>query len=302
MCETSTVRASVGSGIRRATYSRAHVVAAMLLAGILASFPVRGEEPQVVKAIYNTFSDEEEMAMGRNAAAEVEKKYPILQDVILETYLDQIGQKVAQASRRPQLVYRFKLVDTLAVNAFSLPGGYVYVHRGLLEFAKSEDELVGVLAHEVGHIVAYHSMNDVARRWLVSRVVYEGKKAGWLDDQQIQDALQQYGGALLLFVDRKFSREEENEADLLGLYNTERAGWDPNGLIAFLNRVGQFDKTSDLMQTFLRRHPLPGDRVDMLRAELRQSLPSSGLTKNSFSFKAAKARLGTLPPPPAPSP
>jgi len=286
----------------RATYSRAPVVAVILLAGILASFPVRGEEPKVVKPIYNTFSDEEEMAMGRNAATEVEKKYPILQDVILETYLDHIGQKVAQASRRPQLVYRFKLVDTLAVNAFSLPGGYVYVHRGLLEFAETEDELVGVLAHEVGHIVAYHSMNDVARRWLVSRVMHEGKKAGWLDDQQIQDALQQYGGALLLFVDRKFSREEENEADLLGLYNTERAGWDPNGLIVFLGHVGQFDTTSDLMQIFLRRHPLPGDRVDMLRVELKQRPPSPGLTKDSFLFKAAKARLGMLPPPPAPSP
>jgi predicted Zn-dependent protease len=89
---------------------------------------------------------------------------------------------------------------------------------------------------------------------------------------------------------------------LLGFYNTERAGWDPNGLIAFLSRVSQFDKTSDLMQIFLRRHPLPGDRVDMLRAELKQRPPSAGLTKNSFSFKTAKARLGMLPPPPAPSP
>ena len=277
---------------------RAFAVVGALLAGIFTHLPAGAEESKVVKPIYNTFSDEEETAMGRTAAAEVEKKYPVLQDVILANYLDHLGQKVAQASRRPQLVYRFQIVDTPAVNAFSLPGGYVYVHRGLLEFVESESELVSVLAHEVGHIVASHSMNDVARRWLVERLVYEGKKAGLVNDEQIQKVFEQCGGAVLLFVDRKFSREEENEADLLGLYNTQRAGWDPKGLIAFLGRVGRFDQTSDLFQIFLRRHPLPGDRVDMLRAELKQSPPAEGLTEDSFLFKAAKARLKLLPPPP----
>jgi predicted Zn-dependent protease len=146
---------------------RAFAVVGALLAGIFTHLPAGAEESKVVKPIYNNFSDEEETAMGRTAAAEVEKKYPVLQDVILANYLDHLGQKVAQASRRPQLVYRFQIVDTPAVNAFSLPGGYVYVHRGLLEFVESESELVSVLAHEVGHIVAYHSMNDVARRWRI---------------------------------------------------------------------------------------------------------------------------------------
>jgi predicted Zn-dependent protease len=275
---------------------------AALLAASFAFLPARAEEPTVVKAIYNTFSDEEETAMGRNAAAEVEKKYPILQDAILATYLDHLGQKVAQASRRPQLVYSFKIVDTPAANAFSLPGGYVYVHRGLLGFVDSESELASVLAHEVGHIVAYHSMNDLARRSVVDRLLNEGKKAGLLNDEQIQNVLQQYGGALLLFVDRKFSREEENEADLLGLYTTERAGWDPKGLIAFLGRVGLFDSTSGQLQVFLRRHPLPGERVEMLRAELKQNPPAEGLVKDSLAFKAAKARLKLLPPASSPGP
>jgi predicted Zn-dependent protease len=281
---------------------RTLALVAALLAASFAFLPARAEEPTVFKAIYNTFSDEEETAMGRNAAAEVEKKYPILQDAILATYLDHLGQKVAQASRRPQLVYSFKIVDTPAANAFSLPGGYVYVHRGLLEFVDSESELASVLAHEVGHIVAYHSMNDLARRSVVDRLLDEGKKAGLLNDEQIQNVLQQYGGALLLFVDRKFSREEENEADLLGLYTTERAGWDPKGLIAFLGRVGLFDGTSGQLQVFLRRHPLPGERVEMLRAELKQNPPAEGLVRDSLEFKAAKARLKLLPPASSPGP
>ena len=83
---------------------------------------------------------------------------------LLTAYLNHLGQKVAQASRRPQIQYSFKIVNTDTVNAFSLPGGFVYVNRGLLGFVMNESELAGVLAHEVGHVVAYHSMNDVARR------------------------------------------------------------------------------------------------------------------------------------------
>ena len=118
-------------------------------------------------------------------------------------------------------------MNTDAVNAFSLPGGYIYVYRGLLDFVVNESELAGVLAHEVGHVVAYHSMNDVARRYWIDQGMYQLKKAGMLDDQQMVDMLQRYGGPILLFADRKFSREEESEADMLGMYNAIRAGYDP---------------------------------------------------------------------------
>jgi predicted Zn-dependent protease len=265
---------------------------------LLGRAALRAEEPQVAKAIYNSFSDEEEMTMGRAAAEETEKKYPILRDAALDTYLSQAGEKVAQASRRPQLKYYFKIVNTPIVNAFSLPGGYVYVHRGLIEFVRSESELVGVLAHEVGHIVAYHSMNDVARRWLVDRLVFEGKKAGLLTDQQMLATLEQYGGPVLLFVNRKFSREEENEADLLAIYNAQRAGWDPNGLIVFLQHIGESSGTPGLMEMLLRKHPLPQDRVDTLRAEVKLAAPAADLAKDSPRFKTFGVRVQSLPPAP----
>ena len=150
-------------------------------------------------------------------------------------------------------------MNTDTVNAFSLPGGFIYVNRGLLDFVMNESELAGVLAHEVGHIVAYHSMNDVARRYLVDQGMYELQKAGMLNNQQMVDMLQQYGGPILLFADRKFSREEESEADMLGMYNAIRAGYDPQGLVSALARLSKFTGNPTLVEGLLMNHPLPGN-------------------------------------------
>jgi predicted Zn-dependent protease len=278
--------------------TRAGGLGILLFLVALFGAPLRAEEPTPSKALYNTFTDEEEMAMGRKAAEETEKQMPILDAPLLTAYVDSVGQKIAQASRRPTLKYSFKIVNTASVNAFSLPGGYVYVNRGLLDFVQGESELAGILAHEVGHVVAYHSMNDVARRALVDRVIYEGKKAGLLDDQQVTDMLQRYGGPILLFVDRKFNREEESEADMLGLYNSIRAGYDPQGLISALARLSRFTGNPTLVEALLMNHPLPGERVQALREELKQNSPPTGLEKDSMAFRAAKLRLKSLPPPP----
>jgi predicted Zn-dependent protease len=272
----------------------------LLLLLVLVSRPLRAVEPTPTKAFYNTFNDEEEMAMGRKAAEETDKQLVLLDAPLLTAYLNSLGQKVAQASRRPQLQYSLKIVNTDSVNAFSLPGGYIYIHRGLLDFVMNESELAGIVAHEVGHIVAYHSMNDVARRTLVDRGMYELQKAGLLSDQQVVDMLQRYGGPILLFADRKFNREEESEADMLGMYNAIRAGYDPQGLISFLARLSKFTGNPTLVEGLLMNHPLPGERVTALRAELRQNPPPQGLEKDSMAFRAAKVQLKGLPPPPPP--
>ena len=290
--------------MRRTLLSRraARGVGILFFLAVFVGLQLRAEEPTPSKAIYNTFSDEEEMAMGRKAAEGTEKQMPILDAPLLTQYLNDVGQKVAQASRRPRLRYFFKIVNTDSVNAFSLPGGYVYVHRGILDFVLNESELAGVLAHEVGHVVAYHSMNDVARRALVDRVIYEGKKAGLLSDQQFADMMERYGGPILLFVNRKFNREEESEADMFGFYNAIRAGYDPQGLIATLGRLSKFTGNPTLVEALLMNHPLPGERVQALREELKQNPPPTGLEKDSLAFRAAKLGMKSLPPAPPPLP
>src|SRR5262249_43502026 len=146
----------------------------------------------------------------------------------------------------------------------------------------------------------YHSMNDVARKVLADQALYQLQKAGLMNDQQMVDTLQKYGGPLVLFVDRKFSREEESDADMLGLYNSVRAGYDPDGLIGFLARLSAFTGNPTLVEALLMNHPLPGERVKALRAELQQHPAPEGLTKDSMGFKAAKLQLKALPPAPPP--
>jgi beta-barrel assembly-enhancing protease len=273
-------------------------IPSILLAAAFATASLSAEEPKASRAFYNSFSDEEEMKMGSSSAEDVETTRPILTDRELTEYLESVGQKVAAASQRPQLRYHFLIVNSPSINAFSLPGGYVYVNRGLLEIVESEAELAGVLGHEVGHVVAFHSMNDVARRWWADRAINEVKKAGLTQDQKIQSMLDEYGGTFLLFVNKKFSREEENEADLLGLYNAARGGWDANGLIVFLTRLIEAGGSQDLYAVLRRNHPLAQDRVDDLKAELKTMPPAKTAKKNSTAFRAMKDRLRTFPPPP----
>jgi predicted Zn-dependent protease len=272
----------------------------LLLLAVLVSVPRRAEEPTPSKAFYNTFTDEQEMAMGRKAAEDIDTQLVLLNEPLLTAYLNHLGQKVARASRRPQIQYSFKIVNTDVVNTFSLPGGFVYVNRGLLGFVSSESELVGVLAHQVGHVAAYHCMNDVARRTLVDRGMYELQKAGLLNDQAMAAMLPRHGGPMLLFVDRKFSHEEESEADMLAIYNALRAGYDPQGLISFLARLSEFTGNPTLVQGLLMNHPLPGERAEALRVELRQHPPPRGLARDSVAFRAAKLQLKALLPPPPP--
>jgi beta-barrel assembly-enhancing protease len=277
-------------------------IGGLLIAFLLISSPISAIEPTPARAFYNTFNDEQEMALGRQAAAETDKQMPILDSSLLTAYVNDLGKKIAAASRRPGIQYTFKIVNTDEVNAFSLPGGYIYVNRGLLDFVQNEGELAGVLAHEVGHVVAYHSMNDVARRYWIDQGMNQLKQAGMLDNQQVVDMLQKYGGPILLFTDRKFSREEESEADLLGLYNVVRAGYDPQGLVLALNRLSNFTGNPSLVETLLMNHPLPAERVQALRLELGQMALPTGLKQDSYAFKAAKLLLSSLPPPPKPKP
>ena len=287
-------------GLARILHRPGRGLAGLLLLALVAGVPLRADEPSPRPAFYNTFTDEEEMAMGRKAAEQTEKQVPILVEPLLTAYVNHLGQKVAHESRRPQIQYSFKIVNTDVVNAFSLPGGFVYVNRGLLNLVTNESELAGVLAHEIGHVVAYHSMNDVARRALVDRGMYELQKAGLVNDQQMADMMQRYGGPMLLFVDRKFSREEESDADMLGLYNEIRAGYDPQGLIGFLASLSKFIGNPTLVEGLLMNHPLPGERVKALRLELKEHPAPPGLDKDSLGFRTAKLQLKVLPAAPPP--
>ena len=114
-----------------------------------------------------TLSEKDEIELGRHAAGEIEKDIRLVEAPAIVKYVDRIGQSLVQKSTRKEIAYTFKVIDSPEINAFALPGGYIYINRGLIEAAETEDELAGVLAHEIGHVVARHGANQASRAGLV---------------------------------------------------------------------------------------------------------------------------------------
>lgn len=254
-------------------------------------------EPKIVKPSYNKISEEEEAIIGRNAVEMIDQELPILNDPLLNRYLSDLGKQVARESRRPSLTYTFKIVNTREVNAFAVPGGHIYFYRGLLEFVETEGELVGILGHEVGHIVGYHGTNALSRHRLLLRAIERGRQSGALTDERAQEVLLALGGPIVLFVDRKFSRHEETQADRLAVYNVARAGHNPEGLMTMFERLQQYEGNPGILDRLLSSHPMSKERIETVRKELPE-VPGKDYKDDSIGFKAAKVRLSMLPPEP----
>lgn len=179
----------------------------------------------------------------------------------INTYVNEIGQRLATNSDRPNLPYTFQVVDDNSVNAFATAGGFVYVQTGLIRAAANEAELAGVMAHEIGHITGRHAINQMRQQALASGV------AGALEVRQ--DALVNLGVQLALQLPN--SREAEYDADRRGFNNLGRAGYDTTGFISFMQKLEGGNSAE-----FLSTHPNPGNRVSNL-----QSMNSAGTYANN---------------------
>ncbi len=255
-------------------------------------------EPQVSVPAYNTLTDAEEVALGRKFAASLEREVPILQVAPLQNYVQSLASALGRTSRRRNLEYRVKIVNTPDVNAVSLPGGYIFVYRGLLEAVRTESELVGVLGHEVGHVVGRHSANKLMLDFRARQVYEIVRRNLELQNTVIEQVLEKLGGPAVVLAHLQYGREMEYEADMLGVYNQIRAGWDPEGAVTFfrrlgLGREGGGDWTGDLLST----HPNPNERARRIQQEIAGLRLPEGLRRSSFAFEAMKMGLPLLPPP-----
>ncbi|HSC84330.1 MAG TPA: M48 family metalloprotease, partial [Pseudomonas sp.] len=170
-------------------------------------------------------SEQQEIDMGRNYAQEITKEYPRYADEKLQAYVQQVGERVAQHSHRSNLAYSFTVIDSPDINAFALPGGHIYIHRGLMAYLSSEAELAAVLGHEVGHVTARHSVRQQSQStaWnILGQAVAIGSGVGAAGD--LTNAL---GGAFV----RGYGRDMELEADGLGAQYLARSGYDPQAMI-----------------------------------------------------------------------
>lgn len=190
----------------------------MLLQGC-AQNPATGESNFVM------MSERQELELGRSYSQEIAKQYPRYPDEKLQAYVQQVGERVARHSHRGNLTYHFTVIDSPDINAFALPGGYIYIHRGLLAYLSSEAELAAVLGHEVGHVTARHSVQQQSQSqaWgILGQAVAIGTGVGAAAD--VTSAL---GSAFV----RGYGRDMELQADGLGAQYLARAGYDPQAMI-----------------------------------------------------------------------
>jgi predicted Zn-dependent protease len=211
----------------------------------------------------NLVSKPEEVRLGKELSSKIEQEQSVLQNPILEQYVSGVGQRVAQQAGTPEIPYTFKIIDRNEVNAFSLPGGPVYVYTGLLKIVDNEAELAAVLAHEVAHVAARHATEQLTRKYgleLVTEVLL-----GQNPNAAAQVASDIAGSLGLL----KFSRTDEIEADRLGTGYLFRAGYNPTAMISIHEKLAALQKTNpSLVLNLFSTHPMSRSRIDAIAEEI----------------------------------
>jgi beta-barrel assembly-enhancing protease len=225
----------------------------------------------------SSISDSQEIQLGQQINQQLIRRNEIriLNNPSLNAYLNQIGQKLAKTSARSNIPYRFQIVNDKQVNAFATMGGYVYINRGLMLEADNEAELASVLAHEIGHIVERHSL-DQMREAAISQGLLS---AAGLD----QDTFVNIG--VQLAVSLPNSRQDEYEADERGLANLKKAGYAPGAMVSFMRKLL---KQGGSAPTFLSTHPAVGDRVERLEDAID---PETAGVGNGMDNRAYKNRI-----------
>lgn len=250
-------------------------VLALLLISLLSCVvnPVTGNRE------FSVMSPAQEAQVGREEAAKVEQQIGLVKEPRLVGYIGRIGGRLAVHSPRKDTKYQFYVADMEEPNAFALPGGYVYVSRGLLALTNSEDELAGVIGHEIGHVAARHSAQRQTRAMSVGILSMLGAVAGAVVGgpevgQMIAQAGQTVGAGLVA----SYGRDQERQADDVGQRMAAEGGYDPRGITGFLRTLGREDKLrsggKDRMPSFLDSHPATDERVQNTAkraAELRQA-------------------------------
>jgi beta-barrel assembly-enhancing protease len=233
----------------------------------------------------------QEVEIGRQAQHEVKKEVPEVRDGAVVNYVAGLGRRLAANARGPKYPYSFSVANYREINAFALPGGPVWVHRGAMQAATSEAQLAGVLAHEIAHISQRHAADKITKSLVANGLL--GLLGAVLGNDNKGAQVAQVGarviaGSYML----KFSRDDEREADSVGATIMRRAGWDPRGMIEFMDTLRRTQGTDPgRVQVFLSSHPAPGERASRLRSTVR----ASGGRRDSAEFQRIRSRLHALP-------
>lgn len=267
-----------------------------LIAALTASMVAVGAAQTPVTPPDNNYSPAQDVELGRDAAAQARKQLPLLNDREVSSYLDQIGRRLVAAVpenlQHPEFAYSFQPVNVRDINAFALPGGPMFVNRGMLQASKSEGEIASVMAHELSHVVLRHGTAQASKatKYEIGQVAGAivgaiiGGRVGSVVAQGTQFGL---GAAFL-----RFGREYERQADLLGSQIMARAGYDPREMASMFRTLERQGGSSG--PEWLSSHPNPGNRADAITKEAA-SLRVTNPVQNTAAFKRIQSHLGSLP-------
>jgi beta-barrel assembly-enhancing protease len=246
---------------------------------------VMGAGPQLV-------SVNQEIQIGRQAQQQVRQQVPTVGDSSVNRYIDNIGTRLVRQASGPRYPYSFDVANFREINAFALPGGPVWIHRGALSAAQNESQVAGVLAHEIAHIAQRHAASQMSKGLIANGLL--GLLGAVVGNDRGGQVARMAGGLAAQGYMLKFSRDDEREADAVGAEIMKRAGWSPQGMVEFMQILrAQAGRDPSSVQTFLSSHPAPGERVTRLQGTVTRL--GSGGTRDSAAFRQVKSRLAQMP-------
>ncbi|HYU53008.1 MAG TPA: M48 family metallopeptidase [Gemmatimonadaceae bacterium] len=243
-------------------------------------------------------STQQEVQLGQEEAQQVNAQLPMVQDALIQNYVNSLGQRIAARTSRSDLNWQFRVVNSSQVNAFALPGGFVYINRGVLERASNMSEVAGVLGHEIEHVVRRHSVKQMEQAQGANVGVGILCALTGVCQSGVAQAAINVGGAAVF---AKFSRGDEVQADEGGFNNVMHAGISPRGMYTFFQKLlAEERQGGGGAAAWFSDHPGTTDRIADIQQMLNQ-VPAStlnGLDVNDAGFATMKGRLGQLAPAP----
>jgi len=243
------------------------------------------------KGLGNWYSLEKEIQMGKEMSMQVESSVKLVKDPVVNEYINRLGQNLVRNSDA-KVPFTIKVIDDDSINAFALPGGFMYVNSGAILAADEEDELAGVMAHEIAHVAARHATREMTRaNWAniaTIPLIFVGGGLGY--------AVRSAASLMLPLTFMKFSRGFESEADHLGVEYMYKAGYDPNGLVTYFEKVQAMEKKKPgtLAKAF-DSHPQTPDRISATQHEIATILPARDqYLVDTSEFEDVKARLAAI--------
>jgi hypothetical protein len=258
--------------------------------------PAAWAERTRLKPGVNMFSTQQDVQIGQLNAKQADKQLPMLNDARVDNYLNALGKKLAAHAPGEHYAYQFRCVNDRAINAFALPGGFVYVNRGVIEAADDEAQLAGVMAHEISHVALRHGTNQATKAYLWQNGLgllggIAGNSLGGLVTQLGAS----FGVSSLLL---KYSRTAESQADVMGTQILYDSNYDPRAMGQFFEKIEAERKGKDPAE-FFSDHPNPENRIDRVDEEINKlGGPPQNYTADTAEFRDIKRYVLRLPPPP----